>query len=106
MYETVRKAWRLSLKRANQYKIVLGVVNGIVKGVYEVERWQKSKADEKRIEFIGKEVTGEIRDYFLNKRIPEAYRRKGMASPVLSPNRSKTLLDGGRRRVRNYMELS
>lgn len=83
LYETVRKAWRLSLKRANQYKIVLGVVNGIVKGVYEVERWQKSKADEKRIEFIGKEVTGEIRDYFLNKRIPEAYSRKGMASPVL-----------------------
>lgn len=83
LYETVRRAWRLSLKRANQYEIVLGVINGIVRGVYKVDCWQNSDSEKNRIEFIGTELSGEIRDYFINKRIPEIYRRKGMASPVL-----------------------
>lgn len=83
LYETVRRAWRLNLKRANQYKIVLGVVNGIVRGVYRVDRWQISDVGHGRIEFVGTETFDEIRDYFISKRIPEIYRKKGMASPVL-----------------------
>ena len=83
LYETVRKAWRLNLKKASQYKIVLGVVNGIVRGVYRVDNWETSNIGEGRIEFTGTDEQGEIREYFINKRIPGIYRKKGMASPVL-----------------------
>ena len=83
LYETVRKAWKLNLKKASRFKTVLGVVNGIVRGVYTVERWQSSDVENGRIEFVGEDASDEIRTYFLSKRIPEQYRKKGMASPVL-----------------------
>ena len=83
LYETVRKAWRLNLKKANRFKTVLGVVNGIVRGVYTVDRWKLSDVENGRVEFVGEDASDEMRTYFLNKRIPEQYRKKGMASPVL-----------------------
>lgn len=83
LYETVRKTWRLNLKKASRFKTVLGVVNGIVRGVYKVDHWQLSDVENGRVEFVGEDAPDEIRTYFLNKRIPEQYRKKGMASPVL-----------------------
>ena len=83
LYETVRKAWKLNLKKASRFKTVLGVVNGIVRGVYTVDRWKLSDVENGRVEFVGEDASDEMRTYFLNKRIPEQYRKKGMASPVL-----------------------
>jgi len=42
-----------------------------------------SQGKEGRFEFFGKEASDDIKMLFLNKRIPENYRKKGMASPVL-----------------------
>ena len=83
LYETVRRAWRLNLKKASRFKTVLSAVNGIVRGVYKVDRWQLSDVENGRVEFVGEDAPDEMRTYFLNKRIPEQYRKKGMASPVL-----------------------
>ena len=81
LYKTCRYAWRITLKRAEPIKYVLCVMNGIVKRVFEVEKWQKADI-ERRYEFIGKEAPQNIQKQFINKRIPERFRRKGMASPV------------------------
>ncbi len=59
-------------------------MNGVVRNVYSVDMWQKdSQGKEGRFEFFGKEASDDIKMLFLNKRIPENYRKKGMASPVL-----------------------
>lgn len=81
LYETCRYAWKISPQNA-EGRFVLCVMNGIVKEVYEVEKWQKANI-EGRYEFIGKVASKEIKGLFINKRIPEHYRKKGMASPVL-----------------------
>ncbi len=84
VYETVRCAWKVNLNKVKDYKYCLAVINGVVKNVYEIEGWQKDHMGETgRFEFYGTEAKDDIKNLFINKRIPEKYRRKGMASPVL-----------------------
>lgn len=84
LYETCRKWWKVSPKSAKD-RFVLCVLNGIVKEVFEVEKWYLTKEAtmEGRCEFDGEIARQEIRALFINKRIPEDYRTKGMANPVL-----------------------
>lgn len=87
-YEACRSAWRVRLASIQSYKYVLCVVNGIVEKVFEVEQWYQIQSG--RYEFKGKEAKQDICDLFINKRIPEHYRKKGMASPVVySKNRGE-----------------
>ena len=66
------------------YQKELAVLNGIVKDVYEIDGWQEdSRHETGRFEFYGKEAPQDIKEMFINKKIPEGYRKKGMASPVL-----------------------
>ncbi|MGX2982737.1 LEM-3-like GIY-YIG domain-containing protein [Helicobacter sp. 23-1045] len=80
-YETCRYAWKISPEKAKD-RFVLCVMDGIVKEVFEVEKWQESNL-KGRYEFNGEVARQEIRELFINKRIPEHYRTKGMANPVL-----------------------
>ncbi len=83
IYETVRSAWKVSERRIKKIKIVLAVNNGIVKEVYRVNRWRRNIEEPDRFMFDGVIAEDEIRDQFVNKRIPKNYRVKGMASPLL-----------------------
>ena len=84
IYETTRSAWKVNLSKIKDYKYCLSVLNSVVKDVYEIEGWQEDhRARTGRYEFYGKQAPEEIRKMFVNKRLPEKYRKKGMASPVL-----------------------
>ena len=79
-YDATREGWVLKLEKAKNYKYVLAVVKGIVKEVFEVESWEQSTS--KRIEFNGKIAQENIRKFFIGKKIPEKYRKRGCANPV------------------------
>jgi hypothetical protein len=83
VYETVRKHWKVNLTRVQKIPYVLACHNGIVVEVYEIEKWYRSDEMPKRCEFIGKVADDDIRQLFINKRLPKKYCKKGMASPVL-----------------------
>ncbi|MBQ1988143.1 MAG: hypothetical protein II235_08495 [Muribaculaceae bacterium] len=83
LYDATRRAWRANLERASKVKIVLSVIGGIVKEVYEVDEWYKSTEFDGRIEFKGKPANREIANRFRGKLIPEYYRKQGMSSPFL-----------------------
>ncbi len=85
IYETVRSAWKVKLERVKKYKYCLAVINGVVRGVYEIEGWQDDTLQLRsgRFEFYGHEAMKDIKNIFINKKIPAKYRKKGMASPVL-----------------------
>lgn len=83
IYETARRAWRISLNTVKQYKYALAVLNGVVVGVYEVDKWCKSFSEPNRVEFFGHKASKNIEDIFLRKLIPSKYIVQGMASPVL-----------------------
>lgn len=87
IYETVRSAWKVNLKKVQNYKYCFAVLNGVVRNVYIIEEWSPDhRGRDGRYEFSGKEAPDEIRKQFVNKRLPEKYRKKGMASPVLYHN--------------------
>lgn len=79
IYETVRKWWKIGEKR-NEVKQVVAVVNGVVKGAYEVipNSWLKAE-DSNRYSFEGLEIEDSP---YINKIIPEKYRKQGSANPV------------------------
>lgn len=86
IYRATRYSWKVRLETAKQYEYVLGVIDGIVQGVYKVKEWKLSD-NGVRYEFDKDDnVSSEIVEHFLKKRIPDTYTKKGMASPVLYHN--------------------
>lgn len=83
LYEATRRAWRANFNKVKKVKVVLSVVGGIVREVYEVHEWYRSAESENRVEFIGIPAGEQIASVFRGKMIPEYYRKKGMASPLL-----------------------
>ncbi len=83
LYEAVRRAWRVNPVRAAEADWVVAVVGGIARGVFEVHGWECSRANPGRYEFRGAEVDNDVARRYVGKLIPEEFRRRGMASPVL-----------------------
>ena len=85
IYETVRKHWKVNLDRVNKIPYVFASRDGVVKEIHEVDKWYISPPDfPGRCMFDGKPTqNNEIRNHYINKRIPSKYVKKGMASPVL-----------------------
>lgn len=90
LYDATRHAWHVSYDSVIRYPYVLAVINGYVKEVYRVKNWYPAKqwdSDFKdssiRYEFVGEVASEAIRNKWLEKLIPEHYRKKGMASPVV-----------------------
>ena len=87
LYDATRRAWRANLERASKIKIVLSVIGGIVREVYEVDEWYQSAEANNRIEFSGKVANDDVANIFRGKMIPEYYRKQGMSSPFLYKKR-------------------
>lgn len=83
LYEAVRWAWNLDRKLLdnNTVPYVFAVINGIIKGIYKVNKWYPVPELNNRLAFEGEPAT-DLKD-FINKRIPAKYRKKGQASPTL-----------------------
>lgn len=81
IYEATRASWVINPERARKYDYVLGVIDGIVQGVYKVKEWIQT-SDSNRYEFYRDEIDDNIVQYFIHKRIPEEYIKKGSSNPV------------------------
>lgn len=77
IYKAVRWCWKVKPSRANKYPYVLAVRYGIVIGVYKINDngWKKVDNSE-RAYFDGTEAPEEIKRIFLNKKIPERFRKR------------------------------
>lgn len=82
-YEATRFAWRIKPRSTKEYPYVFSVTNGIVKGVYKVKNWFFVEDRSGRIAFNGDVAEKSVWERFVDKRIPDYYVKKGMASPVL-----------------------
>ena len=82
VYEATRASWVVSPVNASARDFVLGVVNGICKGIFCNCEWYKWPDD--RYGFNGDEITdGIVFERYYNKHIPKKFRTRGMANPVL-----------------------
>ena len=92
LYERVRRCWKRNKERAEQADYVLAVIRGRVEGVYKPTRWYYISMDEckkigldcnnrkqrcRKIGFDGKEADADAQSKYLNKYIPDWFRRPG-----------------------------
>ena len=82
-YEATRRTWRVNPTEAQKYQYVLSVTGGIVFEIYKVREWHYCFGESGRAEFTGEIAEENIRELFVNKKIPAKYRKKGLASPCL-----------------------
>lgn len=90
LYEATRFAWKVSRRRAEQAEVVLPTVQGIIVGAYVVDRWLKATTDNfpgrpdlpGRLGFVGEPAPSEVKDLYVNKRVPDKYRKRGAANPI------------------------
>jgi len=91
IYDAVRFAWRINVNRAKQADYVLAIEKGEIMGVFVAHEWKLAREQHfpgfvyytnKRSGFIGEEASEEIKKKYMNKRIPDSYRKKGAVSPV------------------------
>lgn len=83
LYGAVRWAWRVNPARVAAADFVVAVVGGVCEGVFEVHGWERSSRNPGRFEFHGAELENEVARRHVGRMIPGAFRRPGMASPVL-----------------------
>ena len=83
VFAACHEAWKLNLDIAQDYDYVITSVRGIVRGVYTVAGWYPVAGKVNRIGFLGRRADPKVWDYFVGKRIPDTYRKKGMINPAL-----------------------
>lgn len=91
LYDAVRFAWKVNIDKARRAEYIVGVVHGIIKGVFVADTWLPAlKANfpilpedmPTRIGFNGTDAPAHIQQLYLHTRIPAHYRKKGAANPV------------------------
>jgi len=97
LYERVRRCWKRNKERAEQADYVLAVIKGKVEGVFEPSQWYYIPIEEcktiysckyknqpcGRIGFVGKEAGIDVQNKYLNKYIPDEYRKHGARAAFL-----------------------
>lgn len=90
LYDATRYCWKLSRLRAEEAEIVLAAVKGIIKAAFIPKEWLEATAENfpgtedipGRLGFIGEKAPEEIAKLYINKRIPDEYRKRGASNPV------------------------
>jgi hypothetical protein len=90
LYEAVRYAWRLDVKRARRCEFVLATANGLIRGVYGNVIWKKATAKNfpgregvpKRWGFYAEPAEHKVWKYYVGKRVPDGIYQRGAANPI------------------------
>lgn len=91
IYDAVRGCWRIDVKKASKFGLVLAHRHGIVLGAFRPTEWlPATKANfpwleqdiPERFGFAGKPAEQEIAKLYLARRVPDVYRARGAANPV------------------------
>lgn len=90
LYDACRYAWRINVRKAQRAEYVAAVIRGMIRDLYVPLRWLPATQEHfphwepvpGRYGFVGQAAPGEARRLYLNKRIPDEYRKQGAANPI------------------------
>jgi hypothetical protein len=90
LYEATRFAWKISRAKAMNAEIILSTRQGLIVGAFVADDWLEATAKNfpghpdipGRLGFIGREASPEIKALYLEKRVPDDYRKRGAANPI------------------------
>jgi hypothetical protein len=96
IYDAARLAWKINLRRAKRYGLVLAHVGGFVVGAFVPTEWKPvtfenfpgvSSEDAKRLGFFGEPAPQDVWDRYVGRRVPLPTKR-GAANPIRYLNMS------------------
>ena len=90
LYEATRFAWKISRTKAIQAEVILATLQGLIVGAFVASDWLDATAENfpgrtdrpGRLGFIGQEAPEAIKASYINKRVPDEFRKRGAANPI------------------------
>lgn len=90
LYDAVRYAWKISHIKARRADYVLAVRRGLIIGAFKAEEWLPATKEnfpgftsiEGRYGFRGHEAPHDVKNLYLQKRLPKDQRKRGAANPI------------------------
>jgi hypothetical protein len=90
LYEATRYAWKVSLPKAKRADVILPTRQGLIVGAFIASQWLEATAENfpgretvpGRFGFVGTEAPDAIRSLYIGKRVPDQYRKPGVANPI------------------------
>lgn len=90
LYNAVSFAWKVDPRKARRADYVLAVRQGLIVGAFVADEWLQAvsanfpgRDDEpNRYGFRGGPAPVEIDRLYVNKRVPDEYRKRGAANPI------------------------
>jgi len=95
LYDAVRFAWKIDPNKARVADYVLAVRKGVIVGAFKAIRWLEATPENfpglirdgfgsrnGRFGFIGEEAPADIKEQYVQKRLPDSERKKGAANPI------------------------
>lgn len=97
VYDAVRFAWKLDPAKARKADFVLACVQGVIRGVFVANAWLRATQENfpafdldrpGRWGFVGDEAPADVQALYMNKRVPDRFRKRGAANPIRHLNPS------------------
>jgi uncharacterized protein len=90
LYEATRYAWKISRSKAMQADVILATVQGLIVGAFVADDWLEATAANfpgrsdvpGRLGFVGREASDAFKSLYVNKRVPDEFRKRGAANPI------------------------
>ena len=90
VYEATRFAWRVSKSKAEKAEVILATYQGEIKAAFIADEWLATtsenfpnrKTSPGRFGFIGREASPDIQELYVGKRVPDEFRKRGVANPI------------------------
>ena len=90
LYEGTRYAWKISRSKAKQAEVILATLQGLIVGAFVADDWLDATSANfpgredmtGRLGFVGRVAPDEIRRLYVDKRVPDEYRKRGAANPI------------------------
>jgi hypothetical protein len=90
LYSAVSFAWKIDPRKARRADYVLAVRQGLIVGAFVADEWLQAVStnfpgrdnEPNRYGFRGGPAPVEIERLYVNKRLPDEYRKPGAANPV------------------------
>jgi len=91
-YDAARFAWRVNKDKVEEVEYVLAVIKGIIVDAFEPKEWKKALRENfpefihpdmpNRYGFVGVDASMDIKELYVDKAVPEKYRKRGASNPV------------------------
>jgi uncharacterized protein len=90
LYEATRYAWKISRSKAMQAEVILATLQGLIVGAFVADNWLDATAQNfpgrmdmpGRLGFVGRDAPQTIKNLYVNKSVPDEYRKRGAANPI------------------------